>query len=201
MEDNKLSVDVPKERLFIALALPEPLKLAFGEKMKLLQQELPFKRWVHPLDLHVTLQFLGDVPKDRIPAIDAALRECADRASWSELQVGIHGLGVFGRPERPSVLWAGIDTDIRALGGLVRTVVEAMEPLGFEPEQRPYKPHLTLSRNYAGAMPFEHSSLLQAGASVTSAEWSWEADAITLYKSNTRVKPSYEPIGCYPLRQ
>lgn len=201
MQEERDSAAVPKERLFVALALPEPLKQSFGERMKLLQEQLPFKRWVHPLDLHVTLQFLGDVPKERISAIDAALRECAaDHASWSKLVVGISGLGVFGRQERPSVLWAGIETDMDALGELQRAVVESMKPLGFEPEQRPYKPHLTLARNYAGAVPFEQTSLL-IGAEVKSADWRWEADGFILYKSNSGVKPSYEPIGSHSLGQ
>jgi 2'-5' RNA ligase len=76
--------------------------------------------------------------------------------------------------------------------------VEAMKPLGFIPEQRPYKPHLTLARNYAGGVPFEQS-FLQIGESVSGTAWSWQADTITLYRSNPRVKPSYEPIGVYPL--
>ncbi|GMK42571.1 RNA 2',3'-cyclic phosphodiesterase [Paenibacillus sp. CCS19] len=198
MEQNDSTLEQSKERLFIALALPEPMKKAFDKQMKHIKEQLSFKRWVHPMDLHITLQFLGDVPKERIAAIDAALRECAASVNLSTLSVGISGLGVFGRPERPSVLWAGIETDMGALGGLQRTVVESMQTVGFEPEQRPYKPHLTLARNYAGAVPFEYASL-EIGAGVTSERWYWEADAITLYKSNTRAKPSYEPIGVYSL--
>jgi len=199
MEGNKSLDQVQsQERLFIALALPQPLKQSFGVKMEQIKEQLPFKRWVHPMDLHVTLQFLGDVAKERIADIDAALRACAARVSSPGLTVGVSGLGVFGRPERPSVLWAGIDTDMAALDRLQRAVVDTMLPLGFEPEQRPYRPHLTLARNYAGAVPFEQETL-QAGEAVSSKEWNWRADAITLYRSNTRVKPSYEPIGVYPL--
>lgn len=203
MEDNKISTDQlmsqEQERLFIALALPDSLKRAFGEKMEQIKGQLPFKRWVHPMDLHVTLQFLGDVPKERVKDIDAALRACASRVSWKGLTVGISGLGVFGRPERPSVLWAGIEADRKVLNGLQQTVVESMMPVGFEPEQRPYSPHLTLARNYGGAMPFEQG-ILSVGQAVSSTDWHWQSDAITLYKSNTRVKPSYEPIGVYPLQ-
>ncbi|PWV92443.1 2'-5' RNA ligase [Paenibacillus cellulosilyticus] len=201
MEKDSVSEDVQQERLFIALALPESLKQAFSVQMNLIRDALPFKRWVHPMDLHVTLQFLGDVPKDRIAGIDAALQDFSTPSGWSsELKVGISGLGVFGRRERPSVLWAGIETDMRQLERLQRKVVEAMKPLGFEPEQRPYKPHLTLARNYAGALPFEQAAL-RVGENVSSAEWNWEAGAITLYKSNTRAKPSYEAIGVYAIKK
>ncbi|MBD3917488.1 RNA 2',3'-cyclic phosphodiesterase [Paenibacillus sp. PR3] len=202
MKENQLSIDQSQlqeqERLFIALALPESMKQAFGEKMERIKEQLPFKRWVHPMDMHVTLQFLGDVPKERIRDIDAALRARASRISWPGLNVGVKGLGVFGRPERPSVLWAGIEADRTVLDGLYQAVVESMITVGFEPEQRPYSPHLTLARNYAGAMPFEQETL-SIGEDVSSTEWNWRADSITLYKSNTRVKPSYEAIGVYPL--
>ncbi len=101
-------------------------------------------RWVRRAGIHLTLKFLGDVPAGRIEAIGDGVAQAL---------VGIHpftvtaeGLGVFPNWRRPRVIWVGVGGDTEPLRVLQEQVEQAMAELGFEPERRPFHPHLTLGR-------------------------------------------------------
>ncbi len=181
-------------RLFAAVAVPASVKQALSAWCGDIKEQLPFRKWVHEQDYHITLQFLGDTPADRVPAIVSALHEAAAAAQPFKLELA--PLGVFGRRANPSVLWAGVDGDLKPLRLLQREVSRLLEPLGFVPEDRPYAPHLTLARNYAGAAaaPFERSQLdrftVPASVSVP-----WTVNAITLYVSRLQQRPMYEILA------
>lgn len=49
---------LPTIRLFVAAPLPSSVRLAVSAWQNTLKQELPFAKWVHPDDLHITLHFL-----------------------------------------------------------------------------------------------------------------------------------------------
>ena len=65
-------------RLFIAVTLPEPLKLAIHRATEPLRNAAPTIRWVSADQLHITLKFLGEVKEPAVPAIGAALEGTAD---------------------------------------------------------------------------------------------------------------------------
>ena len=62
----------------------------------------------------------------------------------------VEGLGCFPNPKRPRVLWAGVTEDTGGLKALQRDVEKSLVPLGFEPENRAFHPHLTLGRSKRG---------------------------------------------------
>ncbi|MDZ7729728.1 MAG: 2'-5' RNA ligase family protein [Dehalococcoidia bacterium] len=55
-------------------------------------------------------------------------------------------MGLFGGREGLRVMWVGIAGDVLRLEALVRDVNLALSVVGFEPERRPFRPHLTLGR-------------------------------------------------------
>ena len=55
-------------------------------------------------------------------------------------------LGCFPNCKRPRVIWVGLQGQLAALGALKRDLNEALQPLGWEQEDKPYRPHLTLGR-------------------------------------------------------
>ncbi|RAP73186.1 RNA 2',3'-cyclic phosphodiesterase [Paenibacillus montanisoli] len=179
-------------RLFAAVSVPDSVKQLLSSWCNDIEEQLPFRKWVHEQDYHITLQFLGDTPSERVSAIISALREAAAAAQTFEL--GMTSLGVFGRPATPSILWAGVEGDLTQLQLLQKSVSQLLEPLGFVPEERRFHPHLTIARNYTGEEPFERSLLdrynVPAAAAVT-----WSVDAITLYKSRLQQRPMYEALS------
>jgi 2'-5' RNA ligase len=96
-------------------------------------------------EFHLTLQFLGDTNENDVPAIGRALEEVAER--FAPIDVRYVGLGAFPEPSRARTVWAGVrDEPQGALGRLATAIGKALTPLGFPPEARVYRPHITLGR-------------------------------------------------------
>jgi RNA 2',3'-cyclic 3'-phosphodiesterase len=130
-------------RLFVAVDVPDEIKSAIEEHVvDPLRGPLPGAKWTRPEGRHLTLKFLGYVEDDRAGEISAALegaRTLAFEAAFGEL-------GGFPNLRRPRVLWVGIERGRDDLVALAAGVEAALSPLGFETEDRPYHPHLTLAR-------------------------------------------------------
>ena len=92
---------------------------------------------------HITLRFVGKVKQTGYEKLLAKLDE-ADFGSGFEL--GFAGLGAFPKPAWASVLWLGVERGAEELSHVADTVEEATVSAGFMPEERPFHPHLTLSR-------------------------------------------------------
>jgi 2'-5' RNA ligase len=124
-------------------------------------------RWVAAANLHLTLQFLGDVDAGRIPA----LREALDVAvsGHRAFRLGLRGAGAFPSPERPRVLWVGAGEGAAAASALATSVAAALAPLGFAPEERRFLPHLTVGR--VGSPSRDRAPLLRLLDAVRDREW------------------------------
>ncbi|HLJ10826.1 MAG TPA: RNA 2',3'-cyclic phosphodiesterase [Planctomycetaceae bacterium] len=93
--------------------------------------------------LHVTLKFLGDTPQDKVSQIGATVKrlvECRPAA-----KVRLAGLGAFPNERRPSVVWVGLE-DADVLIQIAADLERELAELGFDPEARAFRPHLTLLR-------------------------------------------------------
>ncbi len=137
-------------RAFIALDLSESCIEALAglqRELKAADAKAPVS-WVKVRQVHLTLTFLGDVKPELIPDIAAALDAVAARTAPFDLRPA--GCGAFPSLRRMRVLWAGLEGEgpgaMDALRKLQREVESAMTAFGFEREDRPFKPHLTLGR-------------------------------------------------------
>lgn len=130
-------------RLFVALNLPHELRREIYDAAAPLRAlGLPV-RWVDPAQIHLTLKFLGEVPEPEVAAVGACIASVARRHEPFALRIG--GLGGFPSLERPRVLWLGVQAP-PVLGALQAALEKELEALGFAPEDRPFRPHLTLGR-------------------------------------------------------
>jgi 2'-5' RNA ligase len=148
-------------RLFIALKLPPATIVALEALQQQLQQRgrQPVK-WVAPEAMHLTLVFLGDVEAERSAAIVAALRQASQHdtaAAQALLRLG--PAGAFPNARRPQTLWVGVAGDTPRLARVQQAVTQALEPLGFAPEERPFRAHLTLGRVRRDATPQQRAAL------------------------------------------
>ena len=71
-------------------------------------------------------------------------------------------LGCFPHPSRPRVLWVGLADPSQALAHLNERLTVALLPLGFPPEEHPFRPHLTLARVQNGRRSNQLLPMLQA---------------------------------------
>lgn len=130
-------------RAFIAIDLPDDVRAAIGKAQAQLRRAGVNMSWTKVENLHVTLQFLGDIEEGTVEGISARLADVAGKHSPFELSVA--GAGVFPDERRPRVLWVGCEDDGQ-LRSLAESVQTATQPLGFQPEHRSFSAHLTLGR-------------------------------------------------------
>ncbi len=108
-------------------------------------------RWVRMENLHLTVEFFGETEEEWIPRLEQALA-CAARAVSGPMDLALGKAGVYGSPRHPRVLWLGVES--AGLSELHARVQEALREAGWQPEERPYSPHLTLGRFKAGSVAF-----------------------------------------------
>ena len=101
-------------------------------------------RWVKPENVHLTLMFLGDVVEEDLARVTSILESVCGR--HESFEVAPSGFGAFPSARRARILWAGVGEGAERLTALAHDVQRSLESLGFEPEKRPYRPHLTLGR-------------------------------------------------------
>ncbi|HHW43660.1 RNA 2',3'-cyclic phosphodiesterase [Desulfofundulus thermobenzoicus] len=133
-----------KLRLFWAINLPENLKEHFFQIQLQLKTSRADAKWVEKENLHLTMQFLGDVETWRVNGlISAATGVLCGRGAFS-VQMG--GLGFFPHIRRPRVLWMGVREGADRLQFLYAALGSAMATQGFPPGGQAFSPHLTLAR-------------------------------------------------------
>ncbi|MFH5185874.1 RNA 2',3'-cyclic phosphodiesterase [Paenibacillus sp. TAB 01] len=186
------------ERLFVALPLGIEQRRLLERQQQTLQEQVPFQKWTHPDDLHLTLKFLGDTPADTAHRIPSLLEPISN--NHAAFQLTLHGLGFFGKPNEPSILWAGVQGDFASLRALQQDVESAMETIGFVREQREYNPHITLARRYRGASAFTAGTLAPHIVIDNAEEGLWRVDSLVLYRTHLGRRPSYEPAAAFPLK-
>lgn len=133
----------PAARLFLALLPDDTLKTALAAHADNWHWPAGSARYA-PADWHLTLHFIGSVPRQRIDALRSGLavplRPFALRlgqpARWP------HGLAVL-LPEAVPVELQRLHADLG----------QALQGLGLHVDERPYRPHLTLARHAALAVP------------------------------------------------
>jgi 2'-5' RNA ligase len=187
-------------RLVVALEPPEPVRRRLAALAAELRRGAGRAaddiRWVPPENVHLTIQFLGAVPAERVADVEAALRAAAAEARPISLEV--KGAGGFPNARRPRVLWAGLAGDVAELAALAAGVGRRLAPLGFAPEERPFAAHLTLGRARDGRGA---PGLAGALARVAQAEGApWRASELVLFESHLSPRgPRYEAIARVPI--
>ena len=121
-------------RLFIGTGLPTPVAEALAKSATSLvvPSSATRIRWTPPVNMHVTLSFLGQVHEARLDVIQQALATI--RAP--HMKLSLEGFGTF---DRVGVLYAGVKKS-PALLALAEQVMAAMQAVGFPREDRPYSP-------------------------------------------------------------
>lgn len=131
-------------RTFIAIELGDAARAALARTITSLARELPGVRFVEPASLHLTLAFLGDLDEAQLEQATQATAAAAQLSAPFALSVV--GLGSFGPPHAPRVIWAGVGGNLRALTATQRALADELAARGFAREERPFAPHLTLAR-------------------------------------------------------
>jgi RNA 2',3'-cyclic 3'-phosphodiesterase len=130
----------PRARLFVALDLPDAVRDGLGEWGRKALDD-PALRPVPTENLHVTLAFLGFRPEKEIERIGEAIAECTAPAPLFELHDPVQ------RPPRGRARLFALPAVSPGAEQIQVQVSEVLSAGGFyEPEKRPFWPHLTVAR-------------------------------------------------------
>ncbi len=167
------------KRLFFALWPDDRVRAQLHQLQKTL--DLSAGRLVHKSDLHITLQYLGQVSADRLDCVKTA----ASKVNIAPFRLEIDGVHHW---RRPRVLWVGAAGVPDELQNLVRQLGEQLITCGFAPEERGYHAHVTLARKVRIASSFQLTDNII-----------WMAEEFVLVASHTDERvPRYEPIARFP---
>jgi 2'-5' RNA ligase len=189
---SKPVADNKPVRMFIALDLPEMVRgdIAAWSEVELAD---PALRRVPRESLHVTLAFLGDRPLTVVEEIAEALDEAADRPVLLELG------GPVGCPRQGRPRLVALPVLHGPVPGLERRLSEilAFERL-YEPEKRPFWPHVTVARVRAEGRGSRRPMRVEipSGPSPTTGTGWFDGVRISLYRSE--LQPSgarYVPLA------
>lgn len=132
-----------RHRVFIAINLPEDIKrelAKYSEKWP----ELPAK-WTAKDNLHITLEFLGDLTDTELADACKIAGEVAQR--HKNFPVDLNKV-LYGPPKKmpPRFVWVNGEKS-EELADLKEDLQEClMEKISFKPEGRSFTPHITLAR-------------------------------------------------------
>jgi RNA 2',3'-cyclic 3'-phosphodiesterase len=145
-------------RAFVAVEVAEVIRSRIAKLYESLADHHFPVRWVRPEGIHLTLKFLGQVPCTDLPRIMEAITK--GTAGSAPFTMTVQGFGVFPNFRRPRVLWVGLTGQIDALKALQESIDREFEKIGFEKENRPFSPHVTIGRVQENARP---SAILSMG--------------------------------------
>lgn len=98
--------------------------------------------WTKKENHHLTLRFLGNVDNEKIPALSQAIAEITKEIN--AFTINFKSIGLFPT-SHPHCLIVHITLN-EALATLFYQINEACNKLGFQPNKRPFIPHVTLAR-------------------------------------------------------
>ena len=101
-------------------------------------------RWVNPEKIHLTLKFFGNIEESRIDPIFKSIEEPIRNTLPFSLKV--QGVGAFPNLKNPRVIWMGLVDGREILVSFQKQIETQFEEIGFQSEDRPFHPHLTLGR-------------------------------------------------------
>lgn len=188
-------------RSFIAVEIPLEIQQNIYKATSNLRKEIDtLVRWVPPENMHLTLKFLGDVSPSNVEFLMQMLRNEAENVNCFTIHVT--GLGSFPNLKRPRVIYIGIHAPA-GLEALHRGIESASRRLGYESEERPFSPHLTMGRVKQSATVTDQQKIRRCieGTQVDVLGTA-RVDSVHLYKSE--LKPSgsvYTRLYSAPLKK
>lgn len=131
-------------RLFLAFNLPVEVKEMLAAIQDRFKDSYRGVKWVEKDNLHLTIRFLGETEFAKIPGLIGAVRGAVENVAPFCVRLG--RAGVFPSRGDPKVLWVSLEEDDGNLGIIRDNIEKAVSELGYLPEKRRFRPHITLAR-------------------------------------------------------
>ncbi|PLR68541.1 RNA 2',3'-cyclic phosphodiesterase [Bacillus sp. UMB0893] len=177
---------------FIGISLPEEKAKSIYEQTLSLREKNSFKSWVHPLDYHLTLAFLGRPQSEsQLKQVKNNLTEALKKHDAFHLKTNT--FQTFGRENAPRIFWLGVE-ESESLTKLRDQTYQICEDIGFELDQRPFAPHITIAKKWVS-----HEEFLDADFE-SPETMNFEVTSVDLFQTKLNELPRYHSIHNVMLR-
>ena len=168
-------------RLFFALWPTEAVRRNLQRAAETI--ELPTgARRVPAANLHITLHFIGNVERRELACLTRQAREVNAR----RFEIIVDRVDCF---DKPRVGWLGLRRLPEPLSKLHLALGSQLGNCGFVPEDRPYRPHVTILRKHRGPV-----------ASTDFEPIAWSVDDFALVESRSSENGvQYRVLETFPL--
>lgn len=145
-----------------------------------------FKRYPDAVDLHLTLSFIGAAE----PVEVEQMTELLKNVNATLFTLKISRTETFGPLDKPRVVFAAVE-DNETLMQLQRQVLEAIGPLDFKLDPKPFHPHITLANKRANDGPLPEEMPLASAQ--------FEVTKFCLYRIEPKQTPRYIEVASIAL--
>jgi 2'-5' RNA ligase len=133
-----------KIRTFIAVDLPQDIKMEVDGLTSTFRSQGRGIKWVNAENLHITLRFLGDIEEDSVSGLAENIKNNVD--GFGVFDLSLAGIGGFPNLKRPRVIWTGAEIGKDKLRDLAAGVETACVESEFGNSDKRFSPHLTIGR-------------------------------------------------------
>ena len=184
-------------RSFIAVELCDEIRPSLTREVDRPRQTEADVRWVKPEAIHITLKFLGEVSRKKLPDVLDTMRDVA--AGASPFRIVLSGVSFFPRQSKPRIIAAGIERECaEPLIELAGAMDERVSHLGFGREERSFKPHITIGRVKSRRGVAELGEALIDAAEKPLGEMV-VSEVVMFMSELSRSGPTYTALGRAPL--
>jgi 2'-5' RNA ligase len=151
-----------------------------------------------PAPEHLTLLFLGEIPRERVGPVVEALTPLG--AAVAPFDAVLEGVGAFPSPERPRVVWVGVTEGASELTRLASRVRELLAGEGEPDRRETFAPHLTLFR-VRSATDHQRAVELLTGTIPPPAPRRFRVSEFVLKESELSPRgATHRTVAAFPLR-
>lgn len=140
--------------MFIAINFKENTKSSIQDIIRKVKGYAVQGRFVQNEHMHLTLEFLGEIPPSEVDTI----KDIIDQVATHPFAIQLSGIGFFKR-RGGDICWLGIEYN-KPLYVLQSRLHDKLSLNGFKLENRPYEPHITIGRKVRMDNSFSPEMLL-----------------------------------------
>jgi RNA 2',3'-cyclic 3'-phosphodiesterase len=183
-------------RTFIAIEIPSEVKSALAALQSELRRAGADVSWTKPENIHLTLNFLGEVDERRIGEVENVC--VASAVEFQPFTLSLNDTGVFPNARQPRVLWVGLAGEIGKTSEMRKRLDDGLALIGFEREEKDFRPHLTIGRVKSNRKIRELLAI--AGARQVPASPFVVAEIVLMKSELHPAGARYTPMARAPLR-
>ena len=187
--------------MFFALQLNDELKEELGRLERQIRKAVPYGITFTRLEqLHLTLRFIPEVKESQAAMLVAALREIASGIPPFTLTLDCCTSFPYHGPVK--VVWSTVAAESAGpISTCHRSINDMVLAQGFEVEEKPYVPHITLGRVRRG---MAEAPIRKALEGIKVYPVTQRVEAITLFQSDLTIRGAVhteihtEHFACQP---